>query len=184
MENGRRSAVRRGQRWPGRYLWRATLLFLEGLLHYLLIFEWDVLMGYALTSVLVAFLVGRSARVQRVWMIVHAAILGLIVALATFALMLPSGASEGSGASGDPGGTGEPLDLYRDGGWLEQVVFRIDNWPLFRIETVLIIPLGVTLFLAGIRLTRAGVCAAKSEACPVAAGPLTMFTSDAYNRPP
>lgn len=145
-----RSARRRGLRWPGRYLWRATLLFVEGLLHYLLIFEWDVLMGYALTSILVAYLVGRSARVQWVWMAVHAAILGLIVAAGTAALLLAGDADEAAG-------TQEPLDLYRDGGWLEQVTFRIDNWPLFRIETVVIVPLGVTLFLAGIRLTRAGV---------------------------
>jgi uncharacterized protein len=39
------SARRRGTPWPGWYLWRAALLFVEGLLHYLLVFEFDVLMS-------------------------------------------------------------------------------------------------------------------------------------------
>jgi uncharacterized protein len=62
------SAVRRGERWPGWYLWRSALLLLEGLIHYVLIFEFDVLMFYALVSVLVAYLVGRSDKVIRGWM--------------------------------------------------------------------------------------------------------------------
>jgi uncharacterized protein len=45
LELQRRSARRRGQQWPGRYPWRATLLFLDGLLHYVLVVEFDILMG-------------------------------------------------------------------------------------------------------------------------------------------
>jgi uncharacterized protein len=50
LELQRRSARRRGQPWPGRYPWRASLLFLDGLLHYLLVVEFDILMGYAVTG--------------------------------------------------------------------------------------------------------------------------------------
>jgi uncharacterized protein len=53
-----RSAVRRGNPWPGRYPVRAAILFVEGLVHYVLVFEFDVLMGYAIASFLVAYLVG------------------------------------------------------------------------------------------------------------------------------
>ena len=40
-----RSAKRRGLSWPARYLWRSVLLLWEGFLHYLLVFEFDILMG-------------------------------------------------------------------------------------------------------------------------------------------
>jgi hypothetical protein len=39
LELQRRSARGRGRPWPGRYPWRASLLFLDGLLHYLLVVE-------------------------------------------------------------------------------------------------------------------------------------------------
>jgi uncharacterized protein len=45
LELQRRSARRRGRPWPGRYPWRASLLFLDGLLHYLLVVEFDILNG-------------------------------------------------------------------------------------------------------------------------------------------
>src|SRR5690606_41799143 len=67
LELQSRSAVRSGLRWPGRYLVRAGILFVEGLLHYVLVFEFDVLMGYAVASVAGAWLIGRSGRVVRVW---------------------------------------------------------------------------------------------------------------------
>ncbi|MEU4625932.1 DUF418 domain-containing protein [Actinoplanes sp. NPDC023801] len=140
-----RSAVRRGRRWPGWYLWRAVLLLAEGALHYLLIFEWDVLMAYALVSLLVAGMVGRSDRAVRACMavaaILHVAMIGLLTA-----------AGVGTTAV-TPGGA----DLYRTGSYPEQVAARIDGLGLYRSESVLIIPLTVLLFLAGSRLMRAGV---------------------------
>ena len=39
------SATRGGRPWPGRYYWRAILLFIDGTLNYLLFTEFDVLMG-------------------------------------------------------------------------------------------------------------------------------------------
>lgn len=142
------SARRRGKRWPGRYLWRAMLLLIEGTLHYILIFEFDVLMGYALVSMHVAFLVGRSDRVRRAWLIGAAALhLGLIG-------LLTLGMHDGAVDLSTGPGTGE---LYAQSGWFEQVRTRLDAAGVFRAEIVLIIPLSTVLFLAGIRLMRAGV---------------------------
>ena len=59
------SARRRGLPWTVRYLWRSALLLVEGLLHYLLVFEYDILMGYAVAACVVAFLVGRSEKTIR-----------------------------------------------------------------------------------------------------------------------
>ncbi len=47
------SAQRAGRPWPGGYRVRAALLFVDGMVHYLLVAEFDILMGYALTSMLV-----------------------------------------------------------------------------------------------------------------------------------
>ncbi|MCO1660306.1 DUF418 domain-containing protein [Pseudonocardia humida] len=143
-----RAAVRRGLPWPGRYPVRAAILFVEGLLHYLLVFEFDVLMGYAIASLVVAYLVGRSDRVVRVAMgvvggIYVAVLLGLTALLAAF--------------PGDPAGTAPAPPSTAS--WTAQVAERVANFPLYRVELVLIVPSAVVLFLAGSRLMRAGVFA-------------------------
>lgn len=142
-----RSAVRRWSPWPGRYPVRAAILFAEGLLHYVLVFEFDVLMGYAITSVLVAYLVGRSDRVVRAWMW---GVGGVYVAglLAVTALMLAV-----------PAGPAVPATAAATDSWSAQVLERIVYAPLFRFELVLIVPSGTVLFLVGSRLLRAGAFA-------------------------
>ncbi|MGH3915051.1 MAG: DUF418 domain-containing protein [Pseudonocardiaceae bacterium] len=142
------SARRRGAPWPGWYLWRAALLFVEGLLHYLLVFEFDILMGYAVTAVIVAWLIGRSDRAVRAWMIAVGALHVLVVVLLTVLL-----ASAAPAAGGGP-----PLSFPTDS-WTEQVLDRITLAPVYRIEAVFIVPLGIVLFLAGSRLLRAGALA-------------------------
>ncbi|EHK88943.1 DUF418 domain-containing protein [Saccharomonospora azurea] len=143
-----RSAVRRGRRWPGRYLLRAMLLLFEGLVHYLLIFEFDVLAGYALVSIHVAFLVSRSDRVRRGWMAlaasVHLALVGLFTLAAHTGQLSAGGDSDGA------------EHLYTSASWLDQVVARIDLAVYFRSELLLIVPLSTVLFLAGIEVLRAG----------------------------
>ena len=44
------------------------MLFLDGLLHYLLVVEFDILMGYAVTGVVVAAVLATSPRSQRIWL--------------------------------------------------------------------------------------------------------------------
>ncbi|MFD7288231.1 DUF418 domain-containing protein [Streptomyces sp. NPDC059863] len=147
------AAARRGQPWPGRYRWRALFLFAEGTLHFVLVFAWDVLMGYAVTALLVAWLLTRTqgARHRVMWWAA-----GLHLTLIT---LLTAGLS--ADRSQDPSGSGESVsrevvDLYAHGSHLEQVAFRLENAPAFRMEPLLSFCLLVFLFLLGVRLFRAG----------------------------
>ncbi|WP_084961280.1 DUF418 domain-containing protein [Thermoactinospora rubra] len=149
-----RSAVRKGMRWPGRYLWRAALLLAEGVLHYVLIFEFDVLMGYAVTSMIVAYLIGRSDRVVRAWMIGAGAVHVALVGLLTLAMLY------GGAQPPEPAGS----TLFTQGSWADQVASRLQNPGLYRAELIFIIPMGIVLFLLGSRLLRAGVFEPEGEA--------------------
>ncbi|MGD9529006.1 DUF418 domain-containing protein [Pseudonocardia sp.] len=147
MELQYRSAERRGTPWPGRYLVRSAVLFVEGLLHYLLVFEFDVLMGYAITSMVVAYLIGRSDRVVRWWVGGVGAVYVALLALGTAALF----------ALPDPGPS--PVGPEATASWTGQVATRVAAFGLLRAEIVLIVPSAVVLFLAGSRLLRAGAFA-------------------------
>lgn len=140
-----RSAVRRGVPWPGRYPVRAAILFVEGLLHYLLVFEFDVLMGYAITSLLVAHLVGRSDRVVRAWIggVGSAFVVAVLGVTALLATAPPTAAG--------PGPVGSTAS------WTAQVAERVTGFALYRAELLLIVPSATVLFLVGSRLLRAGV---------------------------
>ncbi|PSL37420.1 uncharacterized protein CLV49_1027 [Labedella gwakjiensis] len=145
------AAVRRGARWPGRYLWRATLLFLDGAINYVLIAEFDVLMGYAVTGAVVAYLLLTSPRAQRRMIAVFGALHVLVITVIVAAIVL-------TGANGDaalPNGR----NPYADGTFLDLVLFRLDNLVVFRAEAVLIGFLSLALFLLGARLLGVGVFA-------------------------
>lgn len=147
-----RSAQRAGRRWPGKYPWRAALLFLDGVLNFVLIAEFDVLTGYAVTGLIVAFLLATGPRAQRRWLVgaatVHLTMLTLLAAA------MAAGGEQSSSAA-DP----QPLDPnpYADGSFWDLVVFRLDNAVGFRLEAVFILPMSIALFLLGARLFRAGV---------------------------
>ncbi|MEU5402369.1 DUF418 domain-containing protein [Streptomyces sp. NPDC005963] len=144
-----RSAERRGQPWPGRYRWRALFLFAEGTVHFVLVFAWDVLMGYAVTALLVAWLLTRSATAQSRVMWWAAGVHVFLMVLLTAGIVIG-----GSGA-GEPVSR-EVKDLYAHGSYLEQVVFRLEHALPLRLEPVLSFCLLVFLFLLGVRLFRAG----------------------------
>ncbi|MEU4211805.1 DUF418 domain-containing protein [Streptomyces sp. NPDC026206] len=146
------SAAERGAPWPGRYRWRALFLFAEGTLHFVLVFAWDVLMGYAVTALLVARLLTRSDRFRRRVMWTAA---GLHVALMS---LLTAGAIA-AGSDGEDGPGRRVVELYADGGYLGQVAFRLHNAVMLRMEPVLSFGLLVFLFLLGVRLLRAGAFA-------------------------
>ncbi|MFD5617704.1 DUF418 domain-containing protein [Streptomyces yangpuensis] len=143
------SAARRGERWPGRYPKRAAFLFVEGTVHFVLVFAWDVLMGYAVTALLVAWLLARSEKVRRVAMWTAAGVHLALVALVTLAGM-------GTGDSAPDGPEPDAVDLYAHGGYAAQVAFRLENAVALRIEPVFSFGLLVFLFLLGVRLHRAG----------------------------
>lgn len=156
------SAERRGQPWPARYRWRALFLFAEGTLHFALVFAWDVLMGYAVTAMLVAWLLTRSERFRRAVMWSAAGVHVALMALLT-AAMAAAGSEAGSGAGSAPAsGAGpdrEVVALYADGAYLDQVAFRLANAAVLRIEPVFSFGLLVFLFLLGVRLYRSGAFA-------------------------
>ncbi|MDN3242064.1 DUF418 domain-containing protein [Glycomyces tritici] len=143
-----RSAEKKGRRWPGRYHWRALFLFAEGTVHFILLFAWDVLMGYAVTAIVVAWMLKRSQRAQNavMWSALglHLALTGLLTAAVT------------AGSGFEPQPDAEVQALYASGSWLEQVQFRLDNAIAFRIEPVITFPLLVFLFMLGVKLFRAG----------------------------
>jgi uncharacterized protein len=148
-----RSMVRRGMPWPGRYALRAGILFVEGLVHYVLVFEFDVLMGYAIASLVAAYLIGRSDRVVRAWGGVLAGLFVVAIAGAT-ALMVATG---GSGTASDGGTQAADTTTMSTASWFDQVLLRLEHMGLFRIELLLIVPSATVLFLVGSRLVRAGL---------------------------
>ncbi|MDR7302243.1 DUF418 domain-containing protein [Haloactinomyces albus] len=147
MELQYRSALRHGRSWPGWYLWRTALLFVEGTLHYMLIFEFDVLMGYALVSFRVAYLLARTERAIRAWMWTVGTV-SVLVLLSLTAVLVTAPDSTTPTAGG--------TELYTEGSWLDQVGQRLLQAPVYRLELLLIVPSGIVLFLLGARLLRAG----------------------------
>ncbi|MCC3770652.1 DUF418 domain-containing protein [Streptomyces sp. UNOC14_S4] len=147
------SAARRGQPWPGRYKWRALFLFAEGTVHFVLVFAWDVLMGYAVTALVVAWLLSRTERFRHRVMWAAAGFHLAMMVLLTLVV-----------AATEPGGGGEGTDskvveLYAHGGYLDIVTFRLQNAIVLRMEPVLSFGLLLFLFLLGVRLYRAGAFA-------------------------
>lgn len=142
------SAARRGERWPGRYPLRAGLLFLEGTLHFLLVFAFDVLMGYAVAAFVVARLLARSARIQTAAMWIAG---GLHL---TLMLFLTVGLT--AAPSSTPSTDNRLATLFSSGSYPDQVRFRLDNMLALRIEPIITFGLLLFLFLLGVRLFRAG----------------------------
>lgn len=152
------SARRRGLPWTVRYLWRSALLFVEGLLHYLLIFEFDILMGYAVAAFVVAFLVGRSGQTIRraMWVSggLHLLLAGGLSLLVGAVLLLDPQSLSNTSVFTD-----QAAQVYTSGSWWDQVLYRLDNMATYRAEPIFIIPMNVFLFLLGARLMRSGAFA-------------------------
>ncbi|MFG2293326.1 DUF418 domain-containing protein [Streptomyces sp. NPDC048603] len=145
------SAARRGLPWPGSYRKRAAFLFLEGTVHFLLVFAWDVLMGYAVAALLTARLLARSERARRIALWTSISLHLALVGLATLAL---------AGGSGEPAKVSDrAVELYAHGSWAEQIAFRAQNALALRMEPVFSFGLLLFLFLLGVRLHRAGAFA-------------------------
>ncbi len=133
------SAQRRGDSWPGA-------------LNFLLFTEFDVLTGYAVTGLVVAFVLATSVRSQRIWLsaavMVHVAILVVIV---------------GAVVASPPPEENPPVQQqpnpYAEGSFWDLVVFRVDHLLVFRAETILILPVAIAMFIAGAMVFRAGVLA-------------------------
>lgn len=150
LEMKYRQAKRKGKPWPGVYLWAVLFLVLEGLLHFILVMEYDILMSYGVTAIIAAFIVkGGDRLIARTMNVIGSVFAIAILALA--GLMLASGASVSLGNFGDI------VALYQEGTWIEQVQYRLANFLPLRMEAILVIPTNVFLFLLGVRFMRAGV---------------------------
>lgn len=173
LEIQRQSALRRGERWPGRYPWRAAILVLDGVLNYVFIFEFDVLMGYGLTALAVSAIMITSPKAQKIWMIVglsvHVAVIAaadLLLGLLTV-LMGPDGQDElGRGSGADGSADKDLLSLMTpdstDSYWA-MVHSRVENFALGRMEIPIMIMMGLGLFLVGAHLFRAGIFEARGR---------------------
>ncbi|MHA2858171.1 DUF418 domain-containing protein [Paenibacillus lautus] len=152
LEMKYRQAKRKGKPWPGVYLWAVLFLILEGLLHFILVMEYDILMSYGITAIIAAFIVKGGDRLIARTMNVIGSIFAIAI-LALAGLMLASGASVSLGSFDDVAA------LYQEGTWIEQVRYRLANFLPLRAEAILVIPTNVFLFLLGVRFMRSGVFA-------------------------
>lgn len=144
------SAARHDRPWPGRYWRRALVLFLDGLVHFLLVAEFDVLMGYALVSFVVSAMLILRPRVWLRWAAGCAALHLSVVALVSVGMAL-----EGSGVGTGPATA--RANPYADGSFWDLVLFRADHALLFRAETIYMIPLTIAMFLTGAALFQGGL---------------------------
>ncbi|MDR6224741.1 DUF418 domain-containing protein [Desmospora profundinema] len=148
-----RQAQRRGYPWPWLYLWSAFLLFLDGLLHYFFVFEFDILMGYALTAMIVAFLVNRSDRVIRISLWISGSI--HLIAVTAFSMMGPDRGIDSAPIKKE----WAPAEWNVEASWWGDVLSRYEHFWSLRSEAFGIIPMGVFLFLCGVLLMRSGAFA-------------------------
>jgi uncharacterized protein len=152
------AAQRRGQEWPGRYLWRSTLLFLEGLFHFTLLFEGDVLMGYAVVAVLVAYLLRYSNRVLY-W------VMGIATGLhVLFITLIVVAIAASPSVANDDAGMRTYATLLASDQYLGQVLFRLSNPLTMRAEPIFALPYTTILFLTGVLLYRNGMFTMQTRA--------------------
>lgn len=133
--------------WPGRYWRRALVLFADGLLHFLLVAEFDVLMGYAVVSFVVSALLILGAKARARWVVACVSLHLAVVALAVVGMAVASG----------PGRARSGSNPYADGSFWDLVAFRVDHALVFRAEAIFMIPLTIAMFLTGARLFQAGL---------------------------
>lgn len=152
LEMRYRKAERTGLPWRRFILWTMLLLLLDGLLHYVFVFEYDVLMSYAVTGMIVAMLIGLSERKLTVIMIVCLSVHAL--------LMLPLSLALGW-IMQDAGFQREMLALsqqtealYANSSYIGQIVYRLNNFLSLRAEGVMIGLMNIGLYIGGIKLLR------------------------------
>lgn len=143
------SAKKRGARFLPAYLWRSSILLLDGFIHFVLVIEFDILMGYAVTAMIVAWVVTRGERVMRAVMWSALAVHALFVTLGTLALR--------STDSSSPAALGDFENIsrvYLNGTYPDAIIYRLQNFWSLRLEPVFVIPMGIALFLFGVNLLR------------------------------
>lgn len=151
----------RGDQTAGVLPRRFGILALIGLLHGLLIWPGDVLLLYAvLGSILLLF---RHARVNTLLWGAAGIAGGLFLITLIFSAFIASQSSS-AGFASDESGTAflapiaeRAFDVYAHGGYLDQVGFRLVEFPLTQVGSVLAAPMVFMLFLLGFAAGKAGI---------------------------
>lgn len=144
-----RQAVRNGNAWPGVYLWTSAFLIVEGFLHFVLVMEYDILMSYGVTAIIVSFIIkGGNRSIQKALWGFGGFHVVVILSILLLGLL---------GGNMSLGSFQEVIALYQNGSWFEQIDYRLSNFLLLRSEAIFIIPMNIFLFLLGIRMMRAEV---------------------------
>ena len=155
LEMKYQQALKRGTAWPSLYIWTSIILMVEGLLHFTLVMEYDILMSYGITAIIVAFIIKGGDSVMRRAMKIagglHAGMMLLVLVLGIYLSLI--------GANISLGDMNETVLLYKDGSWIQQVQDRFSNFVVLRLEVIFVIPMNIFLFLLGIRLMRSGTFA-------------------------
>lgn len=162
MEIQRQRAQTAGQRWPGAFFLRCAVLFVDGLINYLLVFKYDILMGYALAAVTVAGLLTTS--LGRLWWraAIALAVHGVhLFAIVTLGYLGPFRLSDSDTSS-----------------WLGMVRTRALGFVDGRWEIPIIFTMATASFLVGAALYRSGAFAASGRRLrwrvALAVGPLAL----------
>lgn len=173
----------RGLPWFRLYLWSMILLFIDGFLHYIFVFEFDVLMSYSLTAIVVAFIIQRSERFMKICMycavaihlfhqIVEGFLLDKFMTSQLGQNLFPN--SPYATMSANRRSLTEQALLVRQENqlfemsglsWWEQVVYRLEHFWILRSEAIMILPMNIFLFLLGVFLVRKGLL--KMDACGI-----------------
>lgn len=157
LELKRQSFVKRNQEhiWLWLYIWSMLLLLADGFLHFLFVFEYDILMSYAVTGIIVALLVRRKIKLIKILALIlgilHIAGVLLISFILEAGMRFPGSQEEFSLA------LNEIAAVYSTGSYLDQVLFRFDGIFQMRLEAIAVIPMNILLFLFGVYLVRAGI---------------------------
>ncbi|MDM5300022.1 DUF418 domain-containing protein [Bacillus pumilus] len=144
-------SLRKNKPWPGTYLWILLFLLIEGFIHFTLVMEYDVLMSYAVTGFLVAFIVrGGNRRIKKG--MIFSGILHLVVMSMLMVFSFTEMETESDDQNSEP-----MLEEQLPVTWIGQVQERFEYFLLYREEAIFIIPMNTFLFLLGVRMMRAGV---------------------------
>lgn len=158
IELNRQKKLAANQKWLGLYIWSSALLFVDGLLHYLFVFQADILMSYALTAMIVAVILEKGDKVAKWigWMMgtLHGAVVILISLV--FAILLRMGEMQDIMKRVFQRMSQEMSELFLYGGYWEQVIYRISHFFELRMEAITILPFNISLFLIGAWLVRNG----------------------------
>lgn len=176
----RESAVRRGEPWLGSYPWRAVLLIIEGFLNYLFIVQFDVLMGYGITALVLCVVLMTPRRFQTIVLALGvAAHLGYLTYLTVSTASMVSRFADGDVVGFREGGSIEAVPAAVDGvelpesgaseirsvvegagdfGYWDSVRMNLELfWHGGRHEIPIMILMGIGVFLIGGRLWEAGI---------------------------